>query len=123
MSNIITADCGFDPHAFDKFQQVDVDVLNAVEGFNLLGIKNIHVNLANENSDVSVEEFINMKDGMEYIIVAANGAATSNQILFPASTIFNQAIEVKAGDTIVYKFFTDGQVIICNRQTYSAPAA
>lgn len=123
MGSPFQADCGFNPHSMDKFKQVNIDVLNAPDGFNLLGYKNIQVNLAAESSDVSIEEFINMQDGMEYIIVATNGAATANQLLFPASTIFNQTLEVKNGDTIVYKFFTDGQVIICERQIYSAPAA
>ena len=35
--NIMTADCGFDPHAMDKFQEVSVVELTQEGGFDLSG--------------------------------------------------------------------------------------
>ena len=117
--NIMNADCGFDPHAMDKFEDLTVEVLNDPEGVDLRGHTNIHVSLAAESSDVSIEEFINMQTGKEYKIVAANGAGKQLQLLFPASTLYSGTITKANGMTILYTFFTDGYSIYCRREVYA----
>lgn len=119
MPNLFQADCGFNPHSMDKFEDLTVELLNDPSGLDLHGHKNIHVSLAPEKSDVTIEEFINMQDGEEYIIVAANGATTANQLIFPQGTIYNKPITVANGETVVYKFFTDGYTIYCEREVYN----
>lgn len=86
----------------------------------LTGHRNMHVNLAAEKSDVTIEDFECMLQGVDYTIVAANGANTQNQLIFPAKTTLysGDTIKVADGMTIVYEFFTDGYNIYCNRQIY-----
>lgn len=120
MPNIIKADCGFDPHDMDAFQAVSVDSISDPEGFWLEGHKNMIVDLSAESGDVTIEDFNCMKPGMEYKIVATNGASTQHQLIFPsASTIYNGEITPANGMTILYRFFTDGQSIFCKREIYS----
>lgn len=119
MNNLFKADCGFNPHAMDKFEDVTVELLNNPNGLDLNGHRNLHVSLASEDSDVSIEDFEHMVPGEEYIIVAANGAGTQNQLIFPSnSTLYNGDIVEANGMTIVYRFFTDGYSIYCNRAIY-----
>ena len=118
--NVMKADCGFDPHAMDAFKDVTVDAISEVDGFSLKGYTNMHVNLAAESSDVSIEDFNDMQPGKVYMIVASNGASTQNQIIFPASsTLYNGAITKADNMTIVYKFITDGYSIYCSRAIYT----
>ena len=100
--NVMKADCGFDPHAMDAFKDVTVDAISDVEGFSLKGYTNMHVNLAAESSDVSIEDFNDMQPGKEYMIIAYNGTITKANNM-----------------TIVYKFFTDGHSIYCSRAIYA----
>lgn len=120
MPNIIRADCGFDPTEVEKFEEVTVELLNDPSGLDLTGHRNMHVSLASETSDVSIEDFEHMKQGVDYTIVAANGAGTKNQLIFPSkSTLYyGDKITPANGMTIVYEFFTDGYNIYCNRQIY-----
>lgn len=45
---------------WDAFKDVTVDAISDVEGFSLKGYTNMHVNLAAESSDVSIEDFNDM---------------------------------------------------------------
>lgn len=118
--NVIKADCGFDPSDIERFEEVTVELLNDPTGLDLNGHRNMHVSLASENSDVSIEDFEHMRQGVDYTIVAANGAGTKNQLIFPAnSTLYSgEDIEAVNGMTIVYEFFTDGYNIYCDRRVY-----
>ena len=118
--NVIKADCGFDPADIERFEEVTVELLNDPTGLDLNGHRNMHVSLASENSDVSIEDFEHMRQGVDYTIVAANGAGTKNQLIFPAnSTLYSgEDIEAVNGMTIVYEFFTDGYNIYCDRRVY-----
>lgn len=117
--NIMKADCGYDPHDMDKFEDVKVDDLNDVGGFDLTSHTNMIVNLSSEDSDVSIEDFNCMKPGKVYMIVAENGASTQNELVFPASsTLYNGTITKANAMTIVYKFWTDGHSIYCDRAIY-----
>lgn len=120
MPNIICADCGFDPSQIEAFEDVTVELLNNPEGVDLTGHRNMHVSLSAEKSDVTIEDFECMKQGVDYTIVAANGAGTKNQLIFPANSTLYSGDEITAvnGMTIVYEFFTDGYNIYCNRQIY-----
>lgn len=118
--NLHKADCGFDPHAEEKFEDLTVEVLNDPSGLDLTGHTNIHVSLAAEKSDVSIEDLECMVPGKVYKIVAANGASTKNQLIFPSnSTLYSGDIIPANGMTIVYEFFTDGYSIYCKRAIYS----
>lgn len=117
--NIMKADCGYDPHDMDKFEDVKVDDLNDVGGFDLTSHTNMIVNLSAEDSDVSIKDFNCMKPGKVYMIVAENGASTQNELVFPASsTLYNGTITKANAMTIVYKFWTDGHSIYCDRAIY-----
>lgn len=120
MPNVIKADCGFDPAAVEKFEEVTVELLNDPSGLDLTGHRNMHVSLASEKSDVSIEDFECMMQGVDYTIVAANGASTKNQLIFPANSTLYSGDEITPanGMTIVYEFFTDGYNIYCDRKIY-----
>lgn len=120
MPNLHTADCGFDPHAEEKFEDLTVEVLNDPSGIDLTGHTNIHVNIAAEKGDISIEDFECMVPGKVYKIVAANGAGTQNELIFPAGiTLYDGDIVPVNGMTIVYEFFTDGYSIYCKRAVFS----
>lgn len=120
MANIVAADCGFSPDSVQKFEDVTVELLNDPSGLDLTGHRNMHVSLAAESSDVSIEDFECMIPGVKYTIVAANGAATKNELIFPAnSTLYNGTITKANGMTVVYTFFTDGYSIYCERKVYA----
>lgn len=54
------------------------------------------------------------------MIVVENGASTQNQLILPeASTLYNETITKANAMNIVYKFFTDGHSIYCDRAIYS----
>lgn len=118
--DIMKADCGFNPAIVERFEEITVELLNDPTGLDLTGHRNMHVSLAAENSDVSIEDFECMLQGVDYTIVAANGATTKNQLIFPAnSTLYSgEDIEPVNGMTIVYEFFTDGYNIYCDRRVY-----
>lgn len=119
MPNIFRADCGFDPTDIERFEDVTVELLNDPEGLDLLGHRNLHVSLAAESSDVSIESLENMKQGVDYTIVAANGATTQNELIFPQNTLYaGDEITKTNGMTIVYELFTDGYNIYCDRKVY-----
>ena len=120
MPNIVRADCGYDPADIEVFEEVTVELLNDPSGLDLDGHRNMHVSLAAESSDVSIEDFEHMRQGVDYTIVAANGAGTKNQLIFPAnSTLYSgEDIEPVNGMTVVYEFFTDGYNIYCDRRVY-----
>lgn len=118
--NIMTADCGFDPHAMDKFQEVSVVELTQEGGFDLSGKTNMIVNLSAEDADIEIEDFNFMKSGKVYMIVATNGASTKNQVTLPAaSTLYNGTITAANAMKVCYKFWTDGSLIYCDRAIYS----
>lgn len=120
MANIVAADCGFSPDFVQKFEDVTVELLNDAGGLDLNGHRNMHVNLASESGDVTIQDMEHMIPGVKYTIVAANGASTQNQLIFPAdSTLYNGTITKANGMTIVYTFFTDGYSIYCNRAVYA----
>lgn len=86
--NIIAADCGFDPALIERFEDITV-------------------------------EFIRNDNGVDYTIVCSNGASTKNQLIFPsASTLYSGDITPVNNMTVVYKFFTDGYSIYCDRKIY-----
>lgn len=117
--NIMKADCGYDPHDMDKFEDVKADDLSDVGGFDLTSHTNMIVNLSAEDSDVSIKDFNCMKLGKVYMIVAKNGASTQNELVFPTpSTLYNGTITKANAMTIVYKFWTDGHSIYCDRAIY-----
>ena len=119
MPNIIRADCGFDPADIEKFEEVTVELLNDPEALDLTGHKNMHVSLAAESADVTIVALENMKQGVDYTIIAANGASTKNQLVFPNNTLYSgDDITAANGMTIVYEFFTDGYNIYCHRSVY-----
>ena len=121
--NVMRADCGFDPHAMDVFEDLTDEIIN--EGnfsVDLQSRTNILISLADTGgSDITIEEFINMQPGKEYKFVATNGASTTNALTFPASTLYNGEIEPRTdGMTTLYTFFTDGHSIYCRREIYQA---
>ena len=119
MPNIVRADCGFDPADAEIFEEATVELLNDPSGLDLNGHRNMHISLAAESSDVTISEFEHMKQGIDYTIVVANGAATKNQLIFPDNTLYAGGdIEAANGMTIVYEFFTDGYSIYCDRKIY-----
>lgn len=73
MPNVMRADCGFDPTEVERFEEVTVELLNDPTGLDLTGHRNMHVNLAAEKSDVTIEDFECMLQGVD---VAANGVNT-----------------------------------------------
>lgn len=117
--NILTADCGFDPSIMEQFEDVTIDFLNDPEGVDFTGHRNMHVSLASETSDVTIESIDNMKQGVDYTIVVANGATTKNQLILPANTLYaGDEITPVNNMTIVYELFTDGYNIYCDRRVY-----
>ena len=121
--NVMRADCGFDPHAMDVFEDLTDEIIN--EGnfsVDLQGRTNILVSLTDTGgSDITIEEFINMQPGKEYKFVATNGASTANALVFPASTLYTGEIEPRIeGMATLYTFFTDGHSIYCRREAYRA---
>lgn len=119
MPNIIRADCGFDPTDVERFEEITVELLNDPSGLDLQGHRNMHVSLAAESSNVTIGEIENMKQGVDYTIVAANGASTKNQLVFPENTLYSgEDITAVNGMTVVYEFFTDGYNIYCDRRIY-----
>ena len=88
-------------------------------GFDLTSHTNMIVNLSAEDSDVSIKGFNCMKPGKVYMIVAENGRSTQNELVFPtSSTLYNGTITKANAMTIVYKFWTDGHSIYCDRAIY-----
>lgn len=120
--NIMKADCGYDPHDMDKFEDVKADDLSDIGGFDLTSHTNMIVNLSAEDSNVSIKDFNCMKPGKVYMIVAENGESTQNELVFPtsstSSTLYNGTITKANAMTIVYKFWTDGHSIYCDRAIY-----
>ena len=49
----------------------------------------MHVSLAAESSNVTITELENMKQGVDYTIVAANGETTKNQLVFSDNTLYS----------------------------------
>lgn len=120
MPNIKHADCGFDPEAFGTFYQVDPSVLSNVDGYNLSHVKNMRVDLSKLSADLTISDFNHMQNGVHYKLIATDGAATKNQVIFPAkTTLYSEDIVAKNGMTVVYDFFTDGYSIYCERAIYS----
>ena len=121
--NVMRADCGFDPHAMDAFEDLTYEIITTGNfSVDLQGRTNILVNLSDDGGpDVTIEEFINMQPGKEYKIIATNGASTAGELLFPVSTLYNgEILEKTNGMTILYTFFTDGHSIYCRREVYLA---
>ena len=119
MPNIVRADCGFDPTDVERFEEITVELLNDPSGLDLTGHRNMHVSLASESSDVTIQDLENMKQGVDYTIVAANGASTKNQLIFPDNTLYSgEEITAVNAMTVVYEFFTDGYNIYCDRKIY-----
>lgn len=119
MPNVARADCGFDPADVEIFEEVTVELLNDPSGLDLNGHRNMHVSLAAEASDVTIAEIEHMRQGVDYTIVVANGATTKNQLIFPVKTLYSgDQIVLAESMTIVYKFFTDGYSIYCDRRIY-----
>lgn len=119
MPNIIRADCGFDPNAQKMVYEVDPEDVKVAEGYDLKGVTNMHINLAAEDADVEIVDFNNMVSGKMYMIIAANAAQKQLEIKLPANTtLYNGDITKANGMTIVYKFFTDGISIYCDRAVY-----
>lgn len=118
--NIVRADCGFDPADIEKFEEATVELLNNPAGLDMNGHRNMHISLASESADVEIKDIEHMRQGVDYTIVVANGAATKNQLIFPANTTLYSGDEIEAvnGMTIVYEFFTDGYNIYCDRRIY-----
>mgnify|MGYP001271480416 FL=1 len=115
MPNIVRADCGFDPADAETFEEVTVELLNDPSGLDLNGHRNMHVSLAAEKSDVTIAEFENMRQGVDYTIVVT----TKNQLIFPDKTLYSGDKIVPANNmTIVYEFFTDGYSIYCDSRIY-----
>lgn len=83
MPNVARADCGFDPTDVEIFEEVTVELLNDPSGLDLNGHRNMHVSLAAETFDVTIAEFENMRQGVDYTIVVANGATTKKSVNFP----------------------------------------
>ena len=120
MHNIKCADCGLDPEAFGTFYQVDPSVLSNVCGCNLSHVKNMRVDLSNLSADLTISYFNHIQNGVHYKLIATNGAATKNQVIFPAkTTLYSGNIVAVNGMTVVYDFFTDGYSIYCERVIYS----
>lgn len=118
--NKFKADCGFDPTDVLRVEDITVELLNNQDGLDLMGHRNLHVSLAEENGDVTILDIEHMIQGVKYTIVAANGASTKNQIIFPSNTtLYNGTITAAEGMTVVYEFFTDGYNIYCDRKIYS----
>lgn len=119
MPNIKCADCGFDPEAFGVFYNVDPTVLKNSDGYNLSHVKNMRVDLSNESGDLTIADFNHMQNGVHYKLIAVNGSATKNQVIFPAkTTLYSEDIVAVNGMTVVYDFFTDGYSIYCERAIY-----
>lgn len=101
------------------FEEVTVELLNDPSGLDLNGHRNMHVSLAAETSDATIAEFENMRQGVDYTIVVANGATTKNQLIFPDKTLYSGDKIVPVNNmTIVYEFFTDGYSIYCDSRIY-----
>ena len=63
----------------------------------------MHVSLAAESSNVTIIELENMKQGVDYTIVAANGATTKNQLVFHDNTLYyGDEITAVNNITVVY---------------------
>lgn len=120
MANLIKADCGFDPNAQKMVYEVDPEDMKVEEGYDLKGVTNMHVNLAAETADLEIKDFNNMVSGKMYTIVAANAAQKQLEVKLPASTtLYNGTITKANGMTLVYRFFTDGISIYCQRGVYA----
>ena len=120
MNNTNHEDCRFDTEAFGIFYQVDPSVLSDEDGCNLSHVKNMRVDLSKLSADLTISDFNYMKIGVHYKLIATNGAATKNQVIFPAkTTLYSGNIVAVNGMTVVYDFFTDGYSIYCERAIYS----
>lgn len=120
MHNIKCEDCRLDPKAFGTFYQVDPSVLSNVCGYNLSHVKNMRVDLSNLSADLTISDFNHIQNGVHYKIIATNGDATKNQVIFPEkTTLYSGNIVAVNGMTVVYDFFTDGYSIYCERSIYS----
>lgn len=119
MPNILRADCGFDPADVQVFEDATVELLNDPSGLDLQGHRNMYVSLAAESGNVTINEIEHMRQGVDYTIVATNGATTKNQLIFPDDTLYSGEDIVAVNNmTVVYKFFTDGKSIYCDRRIY-----
>lgn len=119
MPNIMRADCGYDPADMEIFEEATVELLNDPSGLDLKGHRNMHVSLAAESGNVTINEIENMRQGVDYTIVVANGATTKNMLIFPDKTLYSgEDITPANGMTVVYEFFTDGKSIYCDRRVY-----
>ena len=120
MNNIKHEDCRLDPEAFGVFYQVDPSILSDACGCNLSHVKNMRVDLSKLSADLTISDFNHMKNGVHYKLIATNGAATKNQVIFPSkTTLYNGNIVTENGMTVVYDFFSDGYLIYCERAIYS----
>ena len=120
MTNIKYEDCGFDTEEFGIFYQVDPSVLSNEDGYNLSHVKNMKVDLSKLSADLTISDFNHMKIGVHYKLIATNGVATKNQVIFPSkTTLYSGNIVSVNGMTVVYDFFTDGYSIYCERAIYS----
>lgn len=120
MPNIKCSDCGLDPEEFGTFYQVDPSVLSDAGGYNLSHVKNMRVDLSKLTADLKISDFNHIQNGVHYKLIATNGAATKNQVIFPSkSTLYSKDIVAENGMIVVYDFFTDGYSIYCERSIYA----
>ena len=54
------------PTEVERFEEVTVELLNDPTGLDLTGHRNMHVSLAVEKSDVTIEDFECMLQGVDY---------------------------------------------------------
>lgn len=77
--NIIAADCGFDPALIERFEDITVEFIRNDNGVDLTGHRNMHISLAAESGDVTINDFECMIPGVDYTIVCSNDASTKFQ--------------------------------------------
>ena len=77
--NIIAADCGFDPALIERFEDITVEFIRNDNGVDLTGHRNMHISLAAESGDVTINDFECMIPGVDYTIICSNGASTKNR--------------------------------------------
>lgn len=117
--NYARPDCGWDPYVHQQFKTVLAADLAGEDGFDLANQTNMHCDLSAESANVQIQSFKNMVNGKMYMLGVKNGSAKQLEVLLPSeNSIFSSTVTPANGMKVMYKFWTDGENIYCDRAIY-----
>lgn len=118
--NYSKPDCGWNTYVHQQFKTVLAEDLANEDGFDLTNQTNMYCDLSDESTNVQIQSFKNMVNGKIYILGVKNGSAKQFEVLLPSgNSFFSSTITPANGMKIMYKFWTDGKSIFCDRAIYS----